>query len=197
MRARLGLALGRRAALADVVALLAAELRIGARIAVDEPVGEEVDEAEDRGQAEAPSPAEGHDRDRDKRHANDVGEFRGGVEDRGRSRTLAARKPVAGGLGIGRKGWRLRDAEQDTRREDRAEAGCERDHARGDAPQEGANAADRRHAKPVEHDSNGYLQNRVGPEEGAEQQIPDQPALGRIPAAAAALRLRCSHGRSN
>ena len=169
-RARLRLAFGCRAALADIIALLTGELRIGAWVAIDEPVGEKVSEAEDCRDAKAPAPAECDDRDRHQRHANDVGEFRRRVEDRSCRGALAAREPVAGGLGIGREGRRFRDAEQNPRSEDEAEAAGESDNSRSDAPQECANTAHRHYAKPVEHDSDRDLQDGVGPEEGAEKQ---------------------------
>ncbi len=85
-------------------------------------------------------------------------------------RALAAREPVAGCLGIGREGRRLRDAEQDTRAEDEAEAAGQGDQPRSDAPKERANAAHGHDAQPVEHDSNRDLQDGVGPKEGAEKQ---------------------------
>ena len=169
-RAGLGFAFGCRAAFADIVALLAGELRVGARVAVDEPIGDKISEAENCGEAEAPAPAQRDDGDRHERNADDIGELRRGVEDRRRRRALAAWEPVARRLGVGGKSRSFRDAEQDARSENETEAGRESDNSRSDAPEERADAADGHHAEPVEHDADGNLKDGVGPEEGAEKQ---------------------------
>ena len=174
-RTGLGRPLRRRAALTNIGPLLAAEFGVRARVAIDDPVGDEIGEAQDRRQPEAPAPAERHDSDGHQGHADDIGEFRRRVEDGRRGCAFAAREPVAGRLGVGRKRRRLGDAEQDPRCEDRAEAGGEGDEARRHAPEERADPAHRHDAEAVEHHADRHLQDGVGPEEGAEQ----EPDVGR------------------
>ena len=149
--------------------LIAGQLRVLARVAIEEPVGDEIGEAQDRRQAESPPPAEPDDGEGDQRHPDDVGELRRCVEDRRRGRALAAREPVAGRLGIGGEGGRLGDAEQHARAEDRRRSRRRRRPGRRDAPQERADPADVRHPEPVEHHADRHLKDGVGPEEGAEQ----------------------------
>ena len=167
---RRGRAFRRAAAGNDVVMLRLGELRILARISIDEVVGDEIQKAQQRGDAKTPAPAVEKDHIGDQRHADHVGEFGGGIEDRSRARAFVERKPMAGRLLACRKGRCFRDAEQQARAGDAPKPAGERGDGGGDRPEEAAGAADRGDAEAVEHHAAGDLQQRIGPEERAAEQ---------------------------
>ena len=162
--------LRRGAAGVDVVALRLAQLGILVGIAVENQEGEKIQKAQGRREAEAPPPAERDADQGDERHPDDVREFRGGVEDRRRQRPLLAREPIARRFRVGRKGRRFGDAKDHASGEDPAESAGDGNQQRRAGPKERADPADQGDAETVQHKPGRDLQQRIGPEERAEQQ---------------------------
>ena len=146
-----------------------AQPRMLAGIAVDDQEGEEIQEAQRAGDAEAPAPAEMHDGQRHQRHADHVGEFRRGVEDRCRKRPFLAREPVAGGLRACRESPALPRHPAECAPQRCRRSRWRKRSRRKRAPEERADAADAGDAEAVEDHTGRDLQQRVGPEEAAEQ----------------------------
>ncbi len=169
-----------------------AQAPIGARIAIEQKEQDEIGEVQHRHRPERSTPAEIDDCEPNQRRPDDVGEFGGGIENRGRQRPLVSRKPIAGRLGIGRERRRLGDTEEQPRGDDAADAARERRQCCRRRPQGGAEAADRHDPKAVQHQSDRDLQQCIRPEEDAE----DQTHLRRIQAKLL-LQLRGGDGQGD
>ncbi len=154
----------------DIVPLLVRQLPVGARITVEHEKQREIDKADDRRRDEAAAPAEMQHQEGDGRNGDDIGKFRGCIEQGRRQSAFMARKPVAGRFRIGRKAGRLGHAEQHARQEKRRHAGGKGGDDRSNAPGERAPAHDLRHTEAVEQHPDRDLQKTIGPAEGAEQQ---------------------------
>jgi len=69
-----------RAAGQDIIMLLPAEMLVLGRVAIDQPIGAKIGETEKSGDGKAPTPANPHHKEGHNRHADDIGEFGGGIE---------------------------------------------------------------------------------------------------------------------
>src|ERR1700687_1781930 len=148
-----------------------------AGIAVEEKERKEIQKAHCPGDAESPPPAEMHHGERHQRNADDVGEFRRGIEDGCGKRPFLTWKPVARRLGASGKTWSLGDTQQNARTEDRAESARARGRGGTERPEERADTIDAGDAEAIKDHSSRNLQQRVGPEEAAKE--PAQLAVGQ------------------
>lgn len=148
-------------ALADEAQFLRIQAAVLAGVAIDEPEGEEEQEAEPAGKAEggAPAPMDGD--NAQQRHADGGGEFGGGVEAGGGQAALPQREPIADGFGVGGKGRRLADAEQQPRGQKAVHPGRIGREERGQAPNEGGAAAHQLHSQPQEYGAS-FLNEPMG-----------------------------------
>ena len=151
----------------DIGPLDFAEAGIVLRVAIDDPEEQEVEEADNAGDGEAPTPADPQKQHADDRYTNRGGEFSGGVEDRGGEAALFGWEPVAYGLGVGREGWSLADTKYKARREKASEVWGDGSGEGGEAPKQSANTSDALDAEFVEDDADGQLAHGVGPVVGA------------------------------
>ena len=148
---------------------LPAEMPVLGRIAIHQPIGDKVDEAEHGGYGKAPAPAKSHDEEGDNRNADDIGELGGRVENGGRAAALPGGKPQPRRFLIADHAGGFRDAQQQAGREyagiAAAQGGCRR--CRG--PEKGAPAPHGLDAETVQQQTARQLGQGVGPEESAEE----------------------------
>src|ERR1019366_8232271 len=107
----------------DIQALDFGQLGILIGIAIDTPEEKEIGETDGAGEGEAPAPSGVDKNDADDGDSDGRGKFGSGVVERGGEAALSLGEPESDGLGVGRKGWRFTDAEQEPRAEECAQIG--------------------------------------------------------------------------
>ena len=161
----------------DIQALDFGQLGILGRIAIDAPEEEEVGEADGASEGKAPAPSGMDENDADDGDPDGRGEFGSGVVERGGEAALALGKPEADGLGVGGKGRRFANPEQEPRTKECAEIGRGSRGKGGGAPDQRADAPYATNTELIEHDADGQLAKGVGPVVGtgkiAEDNIGD------------------------
>jgi hypothetical protein len=101
--------------------------------------------------------------DSDDGHADGGGELCRGVEDGSGQPAFLGREPETDGLGVCGKDWRLADAEQHARGEEGAKGRRHGGGEGGQAPEQGADAADDGDADCVQQGADRQLADGIGP----------------------------------